>query len=58
MRTRKTPTKGRGGKPDAEKMADPSGHDRPRQVLSELRRIIDAAGHRIGRIFIRMHHEV
>ena len=54
----KNPDEGRGGKPDAERIAGPARHGEARQGLSELGRIIDAAWHRIRRIFIRLGHEI
>ena len=53
----KTPTKCRGEKPDAARFAAPSGRGDARQALSELRRIVDAARHRIRRKFIRVRHK-
>ena len=53
VRTRKTPTPVGVKKPDAKKLAGPHGHGDARQALSELRRIVDAARHRIRGKLIR-----
>jgi hypothetical protein len=50
----KNPGENRDEKPDAAEFAAPSGHDDPGQALGELRRMIDAARHRIRREFIRV----
>lgn len=54
----RTNVRGRAKSLTLRKCAAPSGHDAARQALRELRRIIDAARHRIRRAVIPRHQDI